>query len=77
MKITAIVTVIWLGAFGGTAAAAEPASAALPDPAYCSQRDADAEKCVIQNGPPARRIVRRKSPSPQQPPASSHSAAKS
>jgi hypothetical protein len=76
MKLSAILPVIWLGAFGGIAAAAEPAKGAVPDPEYCSRRDADAGKCVIQDGPPLKPIVRKKPPLPRQPPAPDKPAAK-
>lgn len=62
MKIFAILTVIWLAALAGAAAAADEVKQALPDPAYCSQRDADPEKCVIQDGPPPSPFVRKKPP---------------
>ncbi|MNC87354.1 hypothetical protein D3C83_30730 [compost metagenome] len=68
MKMILNLLVIWLGAFAGMAVAAETGAPALPDPAYCSQRDADPEKCVIQNGPPPAPIVR-KPATPPTPPA--------
>src|SRR5262245_3476279 len=68
MKYFAILPVIWLAAFAGTAAAADEPKPALPDPDYCSRRDADPEKCVIQDGPPPRPIVRKKPPVIKTPP---------
>ena len=62
MKIFVTLIVTWLASLAGAAAAAEGTQPALPDPAYCSQRDADPEKCVIQDGPPQRPIVRKKPP---------------
>jgi hypothetical protein len=64
MKIVLNLLMIWLGAFAGMAFAAEADKPPLPDASYCSQRDADPEKCVIQNGPPPAPIVRKKPPSP-------------
>ena len=60
MSLAGPVLIIWLGAFAGIAAAAEKAKPALPDPDYCARRDADPEKCLIQDGPPRRHIVRKK-----------------
>jgi hypothetical protein len=59
MKRAATLLAIWLGALAGHAAAAanEPA---LPDADYCARRDANPEKCVIQNGPPHKPVVRKK-----------------
>jgi len=68
MKIFVTLIVTWLASLAGAAAAAEGTQPALPDPAYCSQRDADPEKCVIQDGPPPKPIVRKKPPPPQKPP---------
>lgn len=67
MKIVLNLLVIWLGAFAGFSAAAQADKPALPDPAYCSQRDADPEKCVIQNGPAPAPIARKPSPPPTPP----------
>ena len=66
MKLAATFLTIWLGAFAGNAAAAstEPA---LPDADYCARRDADPEKCVIQNGPPHKPVVRKKNTQPKNP----------
>ncbi len=58
MRKFAILPAIWLAAFAGAAAAADEVKPVLPDPAYCSQRDADPAKCVIQNGPPRNPYVR-------------------
>ena len=60
MKRTATILMIGLGAFSCFAAGAEQAKPVLPDYDYCARRDADPEKCVIQNGPPRRHIVRRR-----------------
>ena len=62
MKISATLTVIWLASLAGAAAAAAEVKPTLPDPDYCSQRDANPEKCVIQDGPPLKPIVRKKPP---------------
>ena len=66
MKLAATLLVIWLGAFAGHAATAatEPA---LPDADYCARRDANPEKCVIQNGPPHKPVVRKKKAPPKNP----------
>ena len=61
MKLAAtIIFAFGLGGISLGAVAAEPAKTALPDPDYCARRDADPEKCVIQNGPPHRHVVRKK-----------------
>jgi hypothetical protein len=52
----------------GVAVAAETPAPGLPDPDYCSRRDADPRKCVIQDGPPPRPIVRKKPEQPVVPP---------
>ena len=66
MKFAASLLMIWLGAIAGVAAAEEATKPAPPDPAYCARRDADPEKCVIQDGPPANKpIVRKKQPPPK------------
>ena len=59
MKVIAILLLSWLGAFAGVAAAAEATKPALPDPEYCARRDSDQEKCVIQDRPPPKPIVRK------------------
>ena len=59
MKVIAILLLSWLGALAGVAAAAEATKPALPDPEYCARRDSDQEKCVIQDGPPPKPIVRK------------------
>ena len=64
MKFAATLLMIWLGAFAGVAAAEEATKPALPDSEYCARRDADPEKCVIQDGPPPRPMVRKKQPPP-------------
>jgi hypothetical protein len=60
MKFAAPLLTIWLGFLAGTAVAAATPEPVLPDPAYCSNRDANPEKCVIQDGPPHRPVVRPK-----------------
>ena len=60
MKLVMNVAMIALGAFAGIAAGAEKADLVLPDADYCARRDADPQKCVIQDGPPHRHIVRKK-----------------
>ena len=62
MKNYTILAVISLATLAGAAVAADEVKPALPDPAYCSQRDADPEKCFIQDGPPLKPIVRKKPP---------------
>jgi len=52
----------------GAVIAAEVVEPGLPDPDYCSRRDADPRKCVIQDGPPPRPIVRKKPDQPVVPP---------
>ena len=52
----------------GAAIAAEAPKPGLPDPEYCSRRDADPEKCMIQDGPPPKPIVRKKPVPPKEPP---------
>jgi hypothetical protein len=64
MKLARTLLLVCLAALAGVAGAAEPG---VPDPAYCSQRDADPEKCVIQDGPPPPPIVHEKKP-PSKPP---------
>jgi hypothetical protein len=34
----------------------------MPDTEYCSRRDADPQKCLIQDGPPNPNIIIRKPP---------------
>lgn len=66
MKFPATLLMIWLGAFAGIAAAEDATKPAQPDPEYCARRDADPEKCVIQDGPPPNKpIVRKKQPPPK------------
>ena len=66
MKLSTILLLSWLGAIAGTATAADEAKPPLPDPEYCARRDADPEKCVIQDGPPpAKPIVRKNQPRPK------------
>ena len=65
MKFVTTFLIIWLGVFAGIAAAEEATKPAPPDPAYCARRDADLEKCVIQDGPPHKPIARKKQPSPK------------
>jgi hypothetical protein len=64
MKLAAPLLMIWLGTFAGAGVAATTPEPTLPDPAYCSRRDADPEKCVIQDGPPQKHIVRKKPAAP-------------
>jgi hypothetical protein len=71
MRLTAILLTLVLGALAGVAAAADTPPT-VPDPQYCSQRDADPEKCVIQNGPPPKPIVRK----PAQPPGKANTTQK-
>ena len=39
-----------------------------PDAEYCARRDADPQKCVIQDGPPNPNIIRKPPPPPPPPP---------
>ncbi|MNC85283.1 hypothetical protein D3C83_08740 [compost metagenome] len=69
MKTAGWIFAAALAIAAGAVVAAEPAKPALPDPEYCSRRDADPEKCVIQDGPPQKPIVRNKQqPKPPLPP---------
>jgi hypothetical protein len=52
----------------GAVIAAEAVEPGLPDLDYCARRDADPRKCVIQDGPPPRPIVRKKPEQPVVPP---------
>lgn len=58
MKVATTMWVIGLSTFACIAAGAEPAKPVVPDYDYCARRDADPEKCVIQDGPPHRHLVR-------------------
>lgn len=72
MKYAALLLIACAGAMGaGAAAAAEQPAPVLPDLDYCARRDADPEKCVIQDGPPRRRAIVREKGSPA--PAVPHS----
>ena len=53
------------------AAWAQEKPPAAPDPEYCARRDADPQKCVIQDGPPNPNIIIRKPPPPPPPPKAS------
>lgn len=57
----------WISALAGPARAQQEANKPLPDPSYCSQRDADPRKCVIDDRPSAGQPVARKK-QPQPPP---------
>jgi hypothetical protein len=61
MKRLITVLACALAGIAGSAAASEPAKPVMPDPDYCSRRDADPEKCVIQDSPPVRHYVRKNS----------------
>lgn len=67
MRPIALLPVV-LALISGAVIAAAAAQSGLPDPDYCSQRDADPRKCVIQDGPPPRPIVRKKQEPPVVPP---------
>ena len=68
MRQMTILPVI-LALAAGAAVAAESVKPALPDPDYCSRRDADPKKCVIQDGlSPPPPIVREKPEQPSAPP---------
>ncbi len=76
MKLAGTLLLIGMGALAGIAAAAETAKPAVPDPEYCARRDADPEKCIIQDGP-HRPIAKKKPvvvPLPENPPADKPSA---
>jgi hypothetical protein len=62
MNFAATLLMICLGGLAGVAAAAEATKPAPPDPGYCARRDADQEKCLIQDGPPHKPIVRKSQP---------------
>lgn len=65
MKFIVILLVSWLGAICGIAVAVEETKPPLPDPEYCARRDADPEKCVIQDGPPPNKPIVRKQAKPK------------
>ena len=67
MKLPAALLMSSLAALAGSASAQQPATPAQPDPEYCSRRDADPQKCVIQDGPPNPNIIRKKPPPPPPP----------
>ena len=67
MKPIAILPAV-LALIAGAVIAGEAVEPGLPDPDYCSRRDADPRKCVIQDGPPPRPIVRKKPDQPVVPP---------
>jgi hypothetical protein len=71
MKHAATLLTIWLSALAGVAVATEPAKptesakpAPPPDTDYCARRDADPQKCVIQNGPPNPQFIIHHKPPP-------------
>lgn len=63
-KFIAILSLSW-SVIAGVAAAAEEPKPQQPDPEYCARRDSDQEKCVIQDGPPPKPIVRKKQSQPK------------
>jgi hypothetical protein len=67
MKLPAALLLSLVATVAG-AAALEKARPAQPDPDYCSRRDADPQKCVIQDGPPNPNIIRKPPPPPPPPP---------
>lgn len=67
MKLPAALALSLVATVAG-AAAQEKAKPAQPDPDYCSRRDADPQKCVIQDGPPNPNIIRKPPPPPPPPP---------
>jgi hypothetical protein len=67
MKLPAALLLSLVATVAG-AAAQEKSRPAQPDPDYCSRRDADPKKCVIQDGPPNPNIIRKPPPPPPPPP---------
>lgn len=57
MKTAHWIVPAMLAMTAGAAVAAEADKPATPDPQYCSQRDADPAKCVIQDGPPPKPLA--------------------
>ena len=70
MKLPVALLICFAGA--ASAAAQESPQPVQPDPDYCSRRDADPKKCVIQDGPPKVQVRK----APPRPPKSSAEAAK-
>lgn len=70
MKLPAALLLSLAAATGATAAQESP-QPAQPDPDYCSRRDADPKKCVIQDGPP--KVLVRKPP-PRSPKSNAEAA---
>jgi hypothetical protein len=70
MKLrAALPAFLCLVALPGIAGAQEtPPAPAMPDTEYCARRDADPQKCMIQDGPPNPNIIRKKPPPPPPPP---------
>ena len=68
MRLAIILLSIWGGVTAGPAVGAEKPAPGQPDPEYCARRDANPEKCVIQDGPPPPAIVRKKPPQSPPPP---------
>ena len=50
MKLLVALLICFAGVAG--AASQEKPVPTQPDPEYCSRRDADPQKCLIQDGPP-------------------------
>lgn len=64
-----ILLILFLSAFAAVAGAQKPPEPmAQPDADYCARRDADPQKCVVQDGPPNPNIIIRKPPPPPPPP---------
>jgi hypothetical protein len=73
MKTRVGIAVLALAISTSYAVAADPETRAAPANPDCSDRNANPEKCVIQDGPPPRPIVREnlQAPPPSPPKASS------
>jgi hypothetical protein len=65
MKLALALSAFCISACAGAAETTERHTPGLPDPAYCAGRDADPQKCVIQDGPPNPHIIDRQRPAPR------------
>ena len=68
MKLRRALLASCLAGFPGIVLAQDAARPVMPDTEYCSRRDADPQKCLIQDGPPNPNIIIRKPPPPPPPP---------
>jgi hypothetical protein len=71
MKLATALIAAGLSSIPAAAPAQDKTRPAMPDPEYCSRRDADPQKCLIQDGPPNPNIIIRKPPPPPPPPKKS------